>query len=91
LITEDVGDLWEGWMRQVDQLLTDEQLLELVYEALARRWTHSRTHGRKGTPADVVLRLLVLKHVVAARFISPPRSHGDSRHLESVVSDNAPG
>jgi len=63
LITEDVGDLWEGWMRQVDQLLTDEQLLELVYEALARRWTHSRTHGRKGTPADVVLRLLVLKHV----------------------------
>jgi len=34
-----------------------------VYEALARRWTHSRTRGRRGTPADVVLRLLVLKHV----------------------------
>jgi transposase, IS5 family len=62
-ITEDVAALWEGWMRQVDELLADEQLVELVYEALARRWTHSRTRGRRGTPADVVLRLLVLKHV----------------------------
>jgi len=50
-------------MRRVDELLADEQLVELVYEALARRWTHSRTRGRRGTPADVVLRLLVLKHV----------------------------
>lgn len=62
-IAEDVTALWEGWMRQVDELLADEQLVELVYEALAQRWTHSRTLGRRGTPADVVLRLLVLKHV----------------------------
>ena len=47
----------------VDELLDDAQLLELVYEALARRWTHGRTLGRKGTPADVVLRLLVLEHM----------------------------
>jgi transposase, IS5 family len=50
-------------MWQVDELLSDEKLVELVYEALAGRWTHSRTRGRRGTPADVVLRLLVLKHV----------------------------
>ena len=62
-ITEDVAALWEGWMRQADELLNDEQLVELVYEALARRWKLSRTRGRRGTPADVVLRLLVLKHV----------------------------
>jgi IS5 family transposase len=62
-IAEDVAPLWEGWMRQVDELLADEQLVELVFDALARRWTHSRTRGRRGTPADVVLRLLVLKHV----------------------------
>src|SRR5207344_2288390 len=55
--------LWEGWMRHVDELLADKQLVELVFDALARRWTHSRTRGRPGTPADVVLRLLVLKHV----------------------------
>jgi IS5 family transposase len=62
-IAEDVAALWEGWMRHVDELLADEQLVGLVFDALARRWTHSRTRGRRGTPADVVLRLLVLKHV----------------------------
>ncbi|OUL99313.1 hypothetical protein [Variovorax sp. JS1663] len=50
-------------MRQVDQVLADTQLVQLVYEVLARRWTHSLTRGRKGTPAEVVLRLLLLKHM----------------------------
>lgn len=63
LIAEEVGDLWEDWMRHVDQVLDDRQLLDLVYAALAKRWPNSRTRGRKGTPAEVVLRLLVLKHM----------------------------
>ncbi|MGH8760171.1 MAG: ISNCY family transposase [Burkholderiales bacterium] len=63
LIAEEVGSLWEDWMRQVDDLLADPQLLDLVYGALARRWPNSRTRGRKGTPAEVVLRLLLLKHL----------------------------
>ena len=63
LIAEEVGDLWEDWMRHVDQVLDDPQMLDLVYTALAKRWPNSRTRGRKGTPADVVLRLLVLKHM----------------------------
>ena len=62
-MAEQVAGLWEDWMRPVDQVLADPQLLETVYEALARRWTHSRTRGRRGTPAEVVLRLLLLKHV----------------------------
>jgi IS5 family transposase len=63
LIAEEVGDLWEDWMRHVDKVLEDPLLLNVVYDALACRWTNSRTRGRKGTPADVVLRLLVLKHM----------------------------
>jgi IS5 family transposase len=63
LIAEEVGELWEDWMRQVDAVLTDPELLGTVYEALARRWPQSRTRGRKGTPAEVVLRLLLLKHM----------------------------
>jgi len=63
LIAEEVGELWEDWMRQVDQVLADPQLVHIVYEALARRWPNSRTRGRKGTPAEVVLRLLLLKHI----------------------------
>ncbi|MGO9931183.1 MAG: ISNCY family transposase [Steroidobacteraceae bacterium] len=63
LIEEEVGGLWEPWMRQVDGLLADRELLQIVYEALARRWPESRTRGRPGTPAEVVLRLLLLKHI----------------------------
>jgi len=63
LIEEEVGPLWEEWMRQVDAVLADKELVQIVYEALARRWPHSRTRGRPATPAEVVLRLLLLKHM----------------------------
>ena len=63
LIAEEVSDLREDWMEHADQLLEDEQLIATVYEALARRSPKSRTRGRKGTPAEIVLRLLLLKHI----------------------------
>ncbi len=63
LIAEEVSDLWEDWMRAADEVLDDAQLLATVYEALATRRPQSRTRGRPGTPAEVVLRLLVLKHI----------------------------
>lgn len=63
LIAEEVADLWEDWMWAVDQVLDDEPLLDTVYEALAKRRPYSRTRGRRGTPAEVVLRLLLLKHI----------------------------
>jgi IS5 family transposase len=63
LIAEEVGELWEDWMRHVDQVLDDPELLGLVYTGLVNRWPNSRTRGRKGTPAEVVLRLLLLKHM----------------------------
>jgi transposase, IS5 family len=50
-------------MRRVDKVLDDQQLLKLARDALARRWKHSLTRGRRGTPVDVVLRMLVLKHL----------------------------
>jgi IS5 family transposase len=63
LIAEEVEELWEEWMWHVDEVLSDEVLLNTVYEALAKRWPMSRTRGRPGTPAEVVLRLLLLKHI----------------------------
>jgi len=63
LIAEEVSDLREDWMKHADQVLEDEQLVTAVYEALARRSPRSRTRGRRGTPAEVVLRLLLLKHI----------------------------
>ena len=55
--------LMEAWMKEVDEILEDEPLLDLVYEQLGRRYPQSRKRGRNSTPADVVLRLMVLKHV----------------------------
>lgn len=62
-VEEAVGDLWEPWMRKADQILEDEQLLTVVYEALVRRHPLSRTRGRLGTPAEIVVRMLLLKHI----------------------------
>ena len=40
-----------------------KQIVAAVYEALAKRHPKSRSRGRLGTPAEVVLRLLILKHI----------------------------
>ena len=63
LIAEEVSDLREPWMKHADHVLEDEQLVATVYEALAKRSPKSRTRGRRGTPAEVVMRLLLLKHI----------------------------
>ncbi len=59
LIAEEVSDLRENWMEYADQVLTDEEIVAAVYEALAKRHPKSRSRGRLGRPAEVVLRLLV--------------------------------
>jgi IS5 family transposase len=63
LIAAEVGDLREDWMEHADQVLADEALVAAVYEALGKRHPKSKSRGRRGTPAEVVLRLLILKHI----------------------------
>jgi transposase, IS5 family len=62
-LAKDIEDLWEPWMKEADRLLDDAALLESVYDAQGKRHRHSRTLGRLQTPAEVALRLLILKHV----------------------------
>src|ERR1700730_14234885 len=50
-------------MRRADMVLEDEQLINAVYEGLLKRHAKSRTRGRLGVPAEIVLRMLVLKHI----------------------------
>jgi len=59
----DAREWMEPWMREADQLLEDEALIESVYEAQARRHPESRRRGRPQTPAEVTLRLALLKHI----------------------------
>ena len=56
-LAKDIGDLWEPWMKEVDQLLEDAALVESVYDAQGKRHPKSRTRGRTQTPAEVALRL----------------------------------
>src|SRR5580700_5669786 len=63
LIAEEVSDLREGWMKHADVVLSDEAIVATVYEALANRHPKSRCRGRRGAPAETVLRLLILKHI----------------------------
>ena len=55
--------LWEPWMMEADKLLDDERLIDVVYAAQGERHEHSATRGRSQTPAEIALRLLLLKHV----------------------------
>jgi IS5 family transposase len=63
VVDEDVRALWEPWMVEADKLLEDEELIDVVYEAQGERHQHSSTRGRSQTPAEMALRLLLLKHV----------------------------
>src|SRR3989442_1769200 len=63
VLLPDGDKLWDSTLRQIDTLLDDDVLVDRVAEALARRHPQSRRRGRLGTPATVVLRMLVLKHL----------------------------
>ena len=50
-------------MQHADVVLQDDAIIAAVHQALAHRHPNSRSHGRPVFPAEVVLRLLILKHV----------------------------
>jgi transposase, IS5 family len=63
VLLPDGHKLWPDWLRRIDALLEDEPVIEAVAHALEARWPQSRRRGRPGTPADVVPRMVVLKHL----------------------------
>src|SRR5262249_14312087 len=63
LIAEEIDDLREPWMSHSDAVLRDDRLLEIVQQVLAQRCQRSKTRGRPATTAEVVVRMLLLKHI----------------------------
>src|SRR3989454_12684360 len=63
VLLPDGAKLWDPALRRIDAALEDETLVELIAEALERRYPLSRRRGRLGTPAEVILRMLVLTHL----------------------------
>src|SRR6266571_9575135 len=63
VLLPDGHKLWPDWLRRIDILLEDEGVIEVVAQGLEARWPQSRRRGRLGTPAEVVMRMLMLKHL----------------------------
>lgn len=63
VLLPDGHKLWPDWLRKIDTLLEDEAVIEVVAQGLEARWPQSRRRGRPGTPAEVVIRMLILKHL----------------------------
>jgi len=63
VLLPDGHKLWPEWLRRIDTLLEDESVIEVVAQAMERRWPQSRRRGRQGTPAEIVIRMLILKHL----------------------------
>ena len=62
VLLPDADKLWDPTLKRIDEVLEDDVLVDRVAEALGQRYPQSRRRGRLGTPAAVVLRMLVLKH-----------------------------
>lgn len=61
-------ELMDPELRRVDGILADAELVDIVLAAMQRRWPQSAKRGRKGTPAEVALRMLVLRKLRAWTF-----------------------
>jgi len=55
--------LMDPILRRIDALLEDEELVGAVWRVMRQRRPQSARRGRPATPAETVLRLLVLKHL----------------------------
>ena len=88
-----IDGLIEPALQRLDEVLADEQLLEAVLGRLGQRWSQSRTRGRPGTPAEVVLRILVLKRIKGWSFEETEREVRASlvyRYLVRVYFEPVP-
>lgn len=63
VLLPDGDKLWDDELRTIDELLEDDELVDVVDAALRLRHPLSGRRGRLGTPATVVLRMLLLKHL----------------------------
>jgi IS5 family transposase len=92
-VEELVGELIEPPLRRLDEVLADEALLDAVMQELAQRRPHSRCRGRRGTPGEVVLRMLVLKRIKGWSFEQTEREVRQNlvyRHLARVYFERVP-
>src|SRR2546422_10738172 len=50
-------------LKKLDHLLDDDELYQQVRADFGKRYRWTLVHGRHSTPVEVLLRLLILKHL----------------------------
>jgi IS5 family transposase len=65
-------------LTQLDTLLDDDQLFQAVKADLGRRFPRTASFGRPSTPVEVILRLLVVKHLYHWSYEQTEQWVGDS-------------
>jgi transposase-like protein DUF772 len=74
----ELADQTDPVLRHLDALLDDDPLFQRVRADLVRRYPHTADHGRHSTPAEVILRLLVVKYLFHWSNPETERWVGDS-------------
>lgn len=74
----ELADQTDPVLVQLDRLLEDDQLYQQVRADLVRRYRLTAVHGRHSTPAEALLRLLVVKHLYAWSFEETEKRVADS-------------
>jgi transposase, IS5 family len=65
-------------LKTLDPLLEDDQLYQTVRSDLGKRYRHTLAHGRHSTPVEVILRLLLLKHLYSWSYEETVKRVADS-------------
>jgi transposase, IS5 family len=73
-----LGLEFEPRLARLDQLLDDDQIFARVRDDLGRRHPLTRVHGRRSTPVEVILRMLVVMRLYGWSF----------ERTESFVNDS---
>jgi IS5 family transposase len=65
-------------LAQIDNLLADDTIFQAVKADLIRRFPHTASDGRPSTPVEVILRMLVVKHLYGWSFPQTTQFVADS-------------
>lgn len=71
-------------LAQIDHLLDQDAIFQVVKADLARRYPHTLTVGRHSTPVEVILRMLVVKHLYGWSFEETEHFVADSLVLRQT-------
>jgi transposase, IS5 family len=68
----------EPVLTKLDQLLEDDGIFQLLKADLAQRYPQTLSNGRPSTPVEVILRMLLVKHLYGFSYAQTEQWVGDS-------------